>query len=318
MPVRILGDSEIYSSLKSKGFPAQSAYLAMYSSWLGGITTNPVFMQIPIDDHMVHRGDGVFEAIKTYGSKVVLFPEHWARMQRSAQAIGLPLSLGFEEVKEILQDLYAFASGKDVLFRLFLSRGPGGFTTNPYESIGSQFYVVMTAFKAYPEEKYKIGVTGKRSRTPVKPSWLAQAKTCNYLPNVIMRKEAVDAKVDFVVGFDESGFVAESSTENVVVINDDNEIIHPNLDYILHGCTMKKVFDLAPNLGLKPLIKPITEEELKQAKEVLVIGTTLDVVSMTKYEGLSIADGQVGSYSQALRQLLIKTQKESDFDLNLF
>lgn len=33
----------------------------MYSSIFGGITIDPAAMVIPIDDHMVHRGHGVFD-----------------------------------------------------------------------------------------------------------------------------------------------------------------------------------------------------------------------------------------------------------------
>jgi 4-amino-4-deoxychorismate lyase len=36
-------------------------YKAMYSSVLEGITTDPAMMLIPLDDHMVHRGHGVFD-----------------------------------------------------------------------------------------------------------------------------------------------------------------------------------------------------------------------------------------------------------------
>lgn len=36
-------------------------YLAMYSSVFGGITTDTAAMVIPMDDHMVHRGHGVFD-----------------------------------------------------------------------------------------------------------------------------------------------------------------------------------------------------------------------------------------------------------------
>ena len=41
--------------------PAYHAgYYAMYSSWWDGITTDPNLMVVPADDHMVHRGDGLF------------------------------------------------------------------------------------------------------------------------------------------------------------------------------------------------------------------------------------------------------------------
>jgi len=33
----------------------------MYSSVVGGIVLDPSMMVIPIDDHMVHRGHGVFD-----------------------------------------------------------------------------------------------------------------------------------------------------------------------------------------------------------------------------------------------------------------
>lgn len=36
-------------------------YPAMYSSVYGGIILDPALMVIPIDDHMVHRGHGVFD-----------------------------------------------------------------------------------------------------------------------------------------------------------------------------------------------------------------------------------------------------------------
>lgn len=36
-------------------------YPAMYSSFYGGIILDPAMMVIPIDDHMVHRGHGVFD-----------------------------------------------------------------------------------------------------------------------------------------------------------------------------------------------------------------------------------------------------------------
>lgn len=317
MSIRIFEDSEIYNSLKNKSFPAQSNYLGMYSSWLGGICTNPMYMQVPVDDHMVHRGDGIFEAIKTFQGKVVLCQEHWQRLQRSAQMIGLPLPIGYEDLKEIFKSLYKLAQGQDVLFRVFCSRGPGGFTTNPYESVGTQVYVIMTRFIPYSAEKYVTGVSTKRSQVPVKDTWLAQAKTCNYLHNVMMKKEAVDSKVDFVLGFDEKNHLAESSTENILLITPENEIIHPSLERILHGCTMRKVFELASQVGLRTDIREITEADLFRAQEALMAGTTIDVLPVTSYEGRSIGTGKPGRYFQELRARLKTTQLESDLDLNL-
>lgn len=47
--------NEKWSSVKKQPYPA------MYSSIFGGIILDPAMMVIPIDDHMVHRGHGVFD-----------------------------------------------------------------------------------------------------------------------------------------------------------------------------------------------------------------------------------------------------------------
>ena len=46
---------EKWSSVEKQPYPA------MYSSIYGGIILDPAMMVIPIDDHMVHRGHGVFD-----------------------------------------------------------------------------------------------------------------------------------------------------------------------------------------------------------------------------------------------------------------
>lgn len=44
-----------------ESYESKQQYKAMYSSCFGGITTDPAAMVIPMDDHMVHRGHGVFD-----------------------------------------------------------------------------------------------------------------------------------------------------------------------------------------------------------------------------------------------------------------
>ena len=72
--------------------PYHSNYFAMYSSLYGGVVTDPLLMTLPIDDHMVHRGDGVFEAFKSVGGNIYNLGGHLERLVTSAR--GLSLQLG--------------------------------------------------------------------------------------------------------------------------------------------------------------------------------------------------------------------------------
>lgn len=314
MNIEKLTSEDIIKQLQSRQYPAQETYLAMYSSWYQGIITDPQMMLIPIDDHQFHRGDGVFEAIKFIHGQCYLFDAHLDRLIDSASRIGIKLPFLRSEIKKIIKATAQAAQKSELILRVFLSRGPGGFTTNPYESIGSQFYVVATEFKPYPQQKYIDGVKIARSFVPTKEAWLATIKSCNYLPNVMMKKEAIDRGVDFTINLDPEGFIAEGSTENIVLVNEHNELCRPSFDFILKGTTMMRAFHLAEKLKQESIITGIraaqmTIADLKKAKEVMMIGTTLDVLSVTKFEDEQIAGGEVGPVSCALRQMILEDQK---------
>ena len=69
MAIPILDDNQLIKTVNVQKNPFFKEYYAFYSSWYGGITKNPHLMLLPSDDHMVHRGDGVFEGIKSVGRR---------------------------------------------------------------------------------------------------------------------------------------------------------------------------------------------------------------------------------------------------------
>lgn len=291
----------------------QRPYFAMYSSIYGGITLDPAWMLLPIDDHMVHRGDGVFEAIKFVGAKIYLLRPHLERLLRSALSLGLRPFAEITKLEEILQATVSASGQQSGLIRVFMSRGPGSFSVSPYDTIGTQFFVIVTALTPPSAEKFAQGVSIGRSKIPVKSSWMAQVKSCNYLPNVMMKKEAVDRGLDFVVGFDEQGYLAESATENIVILTAENKLVRPEFQNILSGTTMIRSFELAESLLQQGLIaaigsQNISSADIENAKEIMMLGTTLDVLPVVAYEGKKTGDGKVGPVAQALLQLLKKDQ----------
>ncbi|CAI5494214.1 unnamed protein product [Closterium sp. Naga37s-1] len=59
--IPVLSQTEVAERLAGHKHPNQQNYRAFYSSVVGGITTDPAAMVIPIDDHMAHRGHAVFD-----------------------------------------------------------------------------------------------------------------------------------------------------------------------------------------------------------------------------------------------------------------
>lgn len=286
-----------------------SAAKACYLSWFGGIVTDPRLMLIPLDDHMVHRGDGVFEAIKFKNKKPYLLEPHLKRLQDSAGAISLSIPGGLDEVENRVRDVVEVSGLNDGLIRIFVSRGGGSFSTNPYDCKIQGLAVAAMELKTPAAEKYQKGVKVGRSEIHPKPDQWSRIKSCNYLPNVMMKKESVDRGLDFTVSFSEDGYLCESSTENMIIVDAHGLICRPKLARILKGCTMTRVFELAQKHHVgQTFERDISEDDLKKAKEVMMVGTTLDVLPVTQYEGQKIGTGAVGPIALKLQELLLKDQ----------
>jgi branched-chain amino acid aminotransferase len=302
--IPIFNEEQISSALSKQENPYFKDYFAFYSSWLGGITKDPRMMMLPIDDHMVHRGDGIFEAMKAEGRGVYLMDEHLERMSHSSGKISLQFPFPLPTLKNIICETLRAADQENASVRVFLSRGPGNFSVNPYDAIQSQCYVVIHRLCPPTADKYEKGVFIGKSDIPVKPSWMAQVKSCNYLPNVLMKKEAVDRKLDFVIGIDSEGNITESATENIMIVDQSGAIIHPNFDFILRGTTMIRTCELARDNGFTVSAKPITIDDLLKAQEVMITGTSLNVLPVVKYENNLIANGNPGPITKKLNELI--------------
>ncbi len=291
--------------------PYHQNYLAMYSSVLGGVVTDPFLMTIPVDDHMVHRGDGIFEAFKCVNGNIYNLTAHLERLERSARAVYLTLPASLEHITDLVIGTIRIAGTRDCLIRLFVSRGPGGFTTNPYECPSSQIYIVACNPSVYPEEQSTEGVFIKSSSIPVKKSYFATIKSCNYLPNVLMKKEAVDAGVQYTVSIDENGFLGEGSTENIGLVTPDRTLKFPRFARILKGTTVTRVAELAESLVANGKLEQVVFEDITlndaySGAEILLFGTTFDILAAVIFDGHAIGSGRPGEIYQLLLELLTR------------
>ena len=309
MTLRHLDLKDCQSLAKEFLRPYHKNYLAMYNSVLGGVVTHPFLMTIPVDDHMVHRGDGIFEAFKCVNGNIYNLQAHLKRLEHSARAVYLTLPANSEQITKLVVGTIRIAGIRDCLIRLFVSRGPGGFTTNPYECPSSQIYIVVCSPSSPPEEQRSEGVSIKSSSIPIKKSYFATIKSCNYLPNVLMKKEAVDAGVQYTISMDENGFLGEGSTENVGLVTSEGVLKFPRFSRILRGTTVSRAADLAESLveagTLRQVIfEDITLNEAYCGSEILLFGTTFDILPAVNFDGHSIGSGRPGEIYYLLRQLL--------------
>jgi len=290
--------------------PYHEKYFAMYSSVYGGIVTDPVLMMVPVDDHMVHRGDGIFEAFECINGKIYNMKAHMDRLERSASMLYHKLPGALEDISRTVIETVRAGGRKNCSIRLFVSRGPGSFDANPNDCPDSQLYVVVTSLDKPFMERHPEGARVRTSAIPAKSPFFARVKSCNYLPNVLMKKEAFDLGVDFVVTFDEKGFLLESATANMGVGTKEKALLFPKLDGILRGTTMMRVVELAEKLIesgdlVETGFADISKDAVLNAAELLITGTTVNVTAVKEFDGRPVGNGRPGPVYEKLSVFLL-------------
>src|SRR5688572_23739797 len=100
--IPVLTADDVVARLKQLRARQPVSYSSFYSSQLGGIVTDPALMVIPFDDHMVHRGHGVFDTAGLINGRIYDLEAHLDRFLLSAERSKLRLGPSREEMRDII------------------------------------------------------------------------------------------------------------------------------------------------------------------------------------------------------------------------
>ncbi|MCL5267932.1 MAG: aminotransferase class IV [Bacteroidetes bacterium] len=292
----------------------EKEFYLFYSTYLGGFTRDRLLMTIPIDDHIFHRGDGVFDDALCINGNYYLLNEHIDRFFFSANAIRITIPFSRVELKRLLIKLGILSGKKDFLARFFLSRGHGSMSVFPHEVNSPNLYVLIDRVPPLQDRYYSEGMTAVTSPTPMRPPVSPQVKSVDYLSNALMELSARNSGADAAIALDASGNITEGSNKNVAIVDGDGVFRFPPPEKILRGTTLMRALELVENLRKKGIITDIRSGDIPiieayNAKEILLFSTSLFVAPVVKYDGQIVGDGKPGSVWKSLYQLFEKDVK---------
>jgi 4-amino-4-deoxychorismate lyase len=312
----VLGAEDVLAGLRALRTRQPVKFSAFYSSQLGGIVTDPALMVIPFDDHMVHRGHGIFDTAGLVNGRIYDLEAHLDRFLGSAERSRLKLFDSREEMRDIIIKTAAASQLRDGAIRYWLSSGPGSLELSPAAGAQPGFFVMIFGGLSYPERWYTEGLRVMTTTYPIKPPLYAITKATNYLPNVLMQMEAKEAGFDNGVFIDEDGFVGESSNMNVAFVTRDGVFRHPKFERVLPGCTSLRLLELARGLigtaitGVE--VSDVAVADARAAREMLLLGSSVKVAPIVQWDRESIADGKPGPVARALLNLLEEDMRAGD------
>src|SRR6187455_1637380 len=315
--LRVLGADDVLNGLRTLRARQPVQFDAFYSSQLGGIVTDPALMLIPFDDHMVHRGHGIFDTAGLVNGRIYDLEAHLDRFLGSAERSRLTLAGSRAAMRDIIVKTAAASRRRDGAIRYWLSSGPGSLELSPAAGAEPGFFVMIFGGLSYPARWYTEGLRVMTTTYPIKPPLYAITKATNYLPNVLMQMEAKEAGLDNGVFIDESGFVGESSNMNVAFVTSDGVLRHPKFERVLAGCTSLRLLELATALvgrgvlaGVEVCDIPVADA--RAAREMLLIGSSVKVAPIVEWDRQPIGDGKPGPAAAALLALIEEDMRAGD------
>ena len=238
--------------------------------------------RVPVLDRGFIFGDGIYEFIPVYGRQPFRAAPHFARLQRSLEAIGIPNPHSDAHWNGLLRDIIAKQSFADQGVYFQVTRGVAprdhAFPRAPTPTVFMMSNPLVTPSPA----QYANGVA---CVTAVDNRWhRCDIKSISLLGNVLMRQLAAEHDAVEAVMF-RDGYLSEASASNVFVVKN-GTVLAPLKDHLmLHGITLDAVIELARGAGLPLELRPITESEVWTADELWLSSSSKEVISITTLDG---------------------------------
>lgn len=269
--------------------------------------------KISVFDHGLLYGDGVFEGIRSYNSRVFMLDEHIERLFASAKAIDLNIPLSHKSLVKAVVRTCSVNNTMDGYIRLVVTRGVGTLGLNPYLCAKPQIFIIAANIQLYPPKLYKEGLkivtVGTVRNHP--ESVCPRIKSLNYLNNILAKIEAMNAGCMEAVMLNAQGYVAEATGDNIFVVKGNKLLTPPPHAGALPGITRDVVMRIGRESGLDVLESMMNRYDLYTADEVFLTGTAAEVIGVVDIDKRKIGCGKPGPVTKALESKFRKFAKVS-------
>ena len=173
------------------------------------LSGNALQTQISADDRGLNYGDGVFETLLVHEGQLVWWREHWDRLLRGAQVLGIPEP---DEMRLRKEAEFLVAGEARAVLKIVLTRGVGGrgYATSP----NAVPTVVLSRHAAPARTSSGLNVCWCRTALAIQPA-LAGIKHLNRLEQVLARAEWNDPLIHEGMMCDTEGLVVGATSANV-------------------------------------------------------------------------------------------------------
>jgi branched-chain amino acid aminotransferase len=295
--------------------------------WLDGELIAWDQATVHVLSHSLQRGSLIFDYLSVHatprGPAVFRLAEHVERFRRSAELMGLPLAYDGAAIEAAtLATVRANPGAHSVKISAYLPS-----IEVDVVPLDDRVSLAIAAYD--PGADIVRHKPRKPVFHPVLSVWIEKSRrnrredivsphakvAANYASPMIAKWSAQRAGYDEVLLVDEDGCVAEGPTTNVFGVDRDGGLWTPPETRVLLGITRRSIIEVAKHDGIPVREESVRPEQLLDAAEVFLTGTTAGVWPVGSVDGRPIGDGSPGPVTRKLQQRFgqIASGEDSDF-----
>ncbi len=273
------------------------------SVWINGALVTRAQAAVPLYDHGVLYGDGLFEGIRVYNGRVFKLEEHVARLYYSAKALNIDLPAPPDAMREAILTTARANAHNQGYIRVTATRGTGLGLDPRHIKTEANVYISCEQLALYPQELYEQGlkVVTVSTRLP-SPDVIDPRVKCTgkYVNNIMAKMEANRYGAGEGLMLTREGYVGEATGDNIFLIKGGNIITPSPAIGILQGITRDTVIALARERSISVTEPLVTLYDVYTADEAFLTGTAAEVIPAVEFDGRRIGDGTPGPITRAL------------------
>jgi D-alanine transaminase len=257
---------------------------------------------VPVWDRGFLFGDSVYEVFRMYGGRRWLEAEHLARLKRSLNELEFPHH-NLERLLTRMDGTIARSGIREGTVYVQVTRGVAPRAhAFPDPPVLPTELIVVRPYDDGPAARLRE--IGARMISRADHRWKrCDIKSTNLLANVLASEAARRAGCHEAVLIDSEGFVTEATHSSLLWVRQGRLEGTPEGHEILPGMTRALTLRLIKPLGIPFAGTRVTLPTLVAADEVILVGTTYEVLPVIEIDGQAIGSGTPGPLARRLGEL---------------
>jgi len=231
--------------------------------------------KLSVFNRLTQFGDGLFETCLVKEGRLLLWSEHFLRLEKGRTQLKINPVSEKQWLKDIAKAL-SITKLDQAVVKIILSRGESQRGYGFEKDIKPTRVIIVSAAPRKTSSQYTLTTCQSGYTTN---QLLSNIKHCNRLEQILAR---VGLHSDECIMLDDNGCVVSVTQGNIFALKS-GVLLTPSLDECgIEGTRRSAILKIANDLGLKVNVGAITLKELYKCDEVFVTNSVIGMKSITK------------------------------------